>query len=144
MATEKEAKPAGNGDSTNDRKITEHANRDEENRRYAAIGLSIMCLATLSTHAIFFKIPSYDPVIIVKVWATFFMVIFWAVGLNMWMTYLGQVSVTLRNNSVLGGLFAANAGLAYTVLWNSSASLHEYLAYACWPTYLGMILGVVM
>lgn len=163
MANETEAKITKDGNSTKNEKPTNettpqnHEASDEENRGYAAIGLGMMCLATLIAHAVL-NVPNSkpppipkprgkgqeDPILLFKIVSMFFMLIFWAVGLNMWMVYLAKVSVTLRNRTILGGLFAANAGLAYTLLWNSAASLQEYIGYVLWPTYLGIVLGVVV
>jgi hypothetical protein len=157
MANETEANDIKGGNATNKTNTKKREDADKENRGYAAIGLGIMCLATLITHAVLnapnskpSPIPKPrgqnqgDPILVFKVISISFMLILWAVGLNLWVTYLAEVSVTLRNRSIIGGLFAANAGLAYTLLWNSSASLQEYIGRTLWPTYLAIVLGVVM
>jgi hypothetical protein len=157
MSNETEANDIKGGNMANKTNTKKREDADKENRGYAAIGLGIMCLATLITHAVL-NAPSSkltpipkprgqnqgDAILVFKITSIFFMLILWAVGLNLWVTYLAEVSVTLRNKSILGGLFAANAGLAYTLLWNSSASLQEYIGCSLWPTYLGIVLGVVM
>lgn len=161
MANETEAKITKDGNSTNETTTKTnpktHESSDKENRGFAAIGLGMMCFATLLTHAVL-NVPNSkpppipkprgkgqgDPILGFKIMFMFFILAFWAVGLSMWVTYTAEISVTLRNRSILGGLFAANAGLAYTLLWNSAASLQEYIGYVLWPTYLGIVLGVIM
>jgi hypothetical protein len=68
----------------------------------------------------------------------------WATGLCFWIEHLTYVSVIQRNNSLIGGIGAANVGLVWTSLWKPSATMNTYLAYTLWPAYLGLIFGALI
>jgi hypothetical protein len=108
-------------------KIAALITKDKDNRGNAAVGVGVMCLATLIIYA-FLRIPNTEELILPKSFLIFIMVIFWVTGLTRWIDNLGEVSVALRNKSVIGGLFGANAGLVYTLLWNYFAVELPWLA----------------
>lgn len=66
----------------------------------------------------------------------------WSVGLRRWIHHLKNVSDAACNNSLIGGLIAANLGLLYTASdWRQSCYLERNLQYILWPTHIGTLIG---
>jgi peptidoglycan/LPS O-acetylase OafA/YrhL len=66
----------------------------------------------------------------------------WGVGLADWIYHSKNVSDAAYNNSLIGGLIAANLGLLYIVSEGRRSYYLEYnIQHVLWPTYVGMLVG---
>ncbi|KAH8705441.1 hypothetical protein BGW36DRAFT_13507 [Talaromyces proteolyticus] len=86
-----------------------------------------------------------DPVIVIRALVVFFSGILWIAGLFAWVENLNKISAVLRNNSLIGGLAAANIGIVYTMLMSFPAtSFRHYVIYTLWPTHVGLVIGALI
>lgn len=68
----------------------------------------------------------------------------WVIGLDLWVTHFGVVSMIQRNNSLIGGIVAANIGMVWTRLRKvPETTVLDYITNSFWSTYLGMVIGVL-
>jgi hypothetical protein len=67
----------------------------------------------------------------------------WGAGLAIWIRGLGEISNIMRNNSLVGGLMAANTctALGYVLLRVPSPTAELYVSHTACLFYAGMIIG---
>ena len=122
----------------------------------AIIGLSIMSLSTLILHTLLNLSSSLSPVekpqprdnpsaasgLIIGVGIV--VVFLWIACFIGWIIYLGIVSASARNIAFIYGVTAASAALAYLLLFRSTVTGEEYMAFTLWPLYGGVMVGTLM
>lgn len=112
----------------------------------ALVGLGIMCLSTNLLNAISSVLPDrMDEVgrYVLLFMASLILSFPWVLALNTWIDCTRRISETACNNSLVGGLIAANVGLAHITFAQGRSTLkfQSKLSYVAWPAYLGMLLG---
>lgn len=125
--------------------------KQQEHIGVAYIGLSMMCLTTTLFH-IYTTSKFWNPdkprtqrentgFELLTILFFSVLVSIWIYGFYFWIENLTHLSVIHRNDSLVCGIGAANIGLLWTTWWTPSATFHNYIVYALWPAYVGLILG---
>lgn len=115
--------------------------QDHQNKR-ALISLGLMCLATGIWNAFLTLLKSNLNYLTCVLWTFVISPLLWISVWKKWIHHSRRVSDVACNNSLIGGLIAANIGLIYVVSPERRPFFLEHnVQYVLWPAHIGMFVG---
>lgn len=118
--------------------------QQQESWQLALVCLLVMLLSTIILHTAFsfadkdaHPKPLSKPREAFAILSGFIFPFVWIIAFVQWLSFLREVSSSLRNTALLYGVMAANGGPIYMLLRPGSAG-HLYVLYTLLPMYLAM------